>query len=195
MVKALKEYLYGDKKEREERERKKKEEEARKQEEERSKNLREQLDKSIARWEKIALLLEQAVDEDEAVDEDKDQESVHIPLEGHEQQMSAGVESESEQQEVVVEPCEEKVLADEGELVIGMVEEMICPDDGNVDTNDQENKDIVQEILAEEKTIAVTDEVFVDHYDALEIYKREEDVGMMSWYFYAVICGWKMYLF
>ena len=40
--------------------------------------------------------------------------------------MNAGVESESEQQKVVVEPCEEKVLADEGELVTGMVEEMIC---------------------------------------------------------------------
>ena len=77
--------MYGNKKEREERERKKKEEEARKQEEERSKNLREELEKSIARWEKIALLLEQAVDEDEVVDEDKDQEVVHIPLEGHEQ--------------------------------------------------------------------------------------------------------------
>ena len=88
------------------------------------------MDKNIARWEKIALLLEQAVDEDEAVDEDKDQESVHIPLEGHEQQMSAGVESESEQQEAVDEPCEEKVL---GELVTGVVEEMICPNDGDVE--------------------------------------------------------------
>ena len=112
MVKALKEYLYGDKNEREERERKKKEEEARKQEEERSNNLREQLDKSIARWEKIALLLEQAADEDDVIDEDKDQEAVHIPLEGYGQQMNAGVESESEseQQEVVVEPCEKKFL-------------------------------------------------------------------------------------
>ena len=78
------------------------------QEEKSYKNLREELDKSIAKWERIALLLEQATDEDEAVDEDKDQEVVHIPLEGHGQQMNAGVESESEseQQEVVFEPCE-----------------------------------------------------------------------------------------
>lgn len=87
--------------------------------------------------------------------------------------MNVGVESESEceQQEVVVEPCEEKVLADEEESVIGVVADNICPDDGNVDTNDQENKDIVQEILAKEKTIAVTNEVFDDHYDALGICK------------------------
>lgn len=38
---------------------------------------------SIAKWGKIALLLEQVVDEDE--DEITDQEAVHIPLEGHEQ--------------------------------------------------------------------------------------------------------------
>ena len=181
MVKALKEYLYGDKKEREERERKKKEEEARKQEEERSKNLREELDKSIARWEKIALLSEQAVDEDEVVDEDKDQEAVHIPLEGHKQQMNDGVESESEQQEVVDEPCKEKVL---GELVTGVVVEMICLDGGDVDKNDQEGIDIVRDSYAKEKTIGIEDGVFVDKYVSLEIYKREEDVGMMSWYFY-----------
>ena len=92
MIKALKDYLYADKKDREERERKKKEEEARKkeiewmrqeelrslrrvleeQEEERYNNHRRELDKSIAKWERIALLLEQAADEDEAVDEDKD---------------------------------------------------------------------------------------------------------------------------
>ena len=67
---------------------------------------------------------------------------------------------------------------------------MIFPDDGNVDTNDQEDKDIVQEILAEEKTIIVTNEVFDDHCDALGIYKQEDDqimdqIGTMSWYFYA----------
>ena len=103
IIKALKEYLYGDKNEREERERKKKEEEARKkeiewmrqeelrslrrvleeQEEKRYTNLREDLDKSIAKWERIALLLEKVTDEDEVFDEDKDQEVVHIPLEGH----------------------------------------------------------------------------------------------------------------
>ena len=103
IIKALKEYLYGDKNEREERERKKKEEEASKkeiewmrqeelrslskvleeQEEEIYKNLREELDKSIEKWERIAFLLKQAVDEDEVVDEEKDQEVVHIPLEGH----------------------------------------------------------------------------------------------------------------
>ena len=145
MVKALKEYLYGNKKEREERERKKKEEEAKKKEEERYKNLREELDKSIEKWERIALLLEQAIDEDEVVDEDKDQEVVHIPLEGHGHQMNVGVESESEQQEVVVEPCEEKVIVDEGELVTGMVEVMIFPKDGDVDKIDQDGIDIVQD--------------------------------------------------
>ena len=101
MIKALKEYLY--KKEREERERKKKEEEARKkeiewmrqeelrrlrrvleeQEEESYKNLRRELDKSIPKWERISLLLKQAENEDEIFYEDKDQEVVHIPLEGH----------------------------------------------------------------------------------------------------------------
>ena len=81
MVKALKEYLYDDKKEREERERKKKEKEVKKQEEERYKNLRKELDKSIAKWERIALLLEQAIDEDEITNEEKDHKEVHIPLE------------------------------------------------------------------------------------------------------------------
>lgn len=209
LIKALKEYLYGDKKEREEKERKKKEEEARKkeienmrqeelrslrrvleeQEEQSYKDLREELDKSIAKWERIALLLEQAANEDEAIDEDKEQEVVHIPLEGHGQQMNAGVESESEseQQEVVVESCEEKVLADEGELVTGMVEEMICPNDGNVDINDQEGKDIVQRSDAKEKTIDDRDEVFADECDALEIYKQGEEqiVDQVDWYFYA----------
>ncbi len=99
LIKALKEYLYGDKKEREERQRKKKEEARKKeiewmrqeelrslrrvleeQEEKSYKNLREELDKSIAKWERIALLLEQAVDEDEVVDEEKDQEVVHISI-------------------------------------------------------------------------------------------------------------------
>ena len=93
------------------------------QEEKSYKNLREELDKSIGKWERITLLLEQAVDEDEVVDEDKDQEVVHIPLEGHGQQMNVGVESESEskQQEVVVEPCKEKVITDEGELITCML--------------------------------------------------------------------------
>ena len=99
--------------------------------------------------------------------------------------MNVGVDSESEQQEVVVEPCEEKVLADEGELVTGVVADNICPDDGDVDTNDQKGKDVVQRSDAEEKTIDDKNEVFVDHYDALEIYKREADVGMIIWYFYA----------
>ena len=82
------------------------------------------MDKSIAKWERIALLLEQVEDEDNFIDEGIDQEAVHIPLEGHGQQMNASVESESESehQEVVVEPCEEKVFANEGELVTGMAE-------------------------------------------------------------------------
>ena len=90
------------------------------------------------------MLLEQAEDEDDVIDEGIDQEVVHILLEGHEHEMNASVESKSEQQEVVVEPCQEKVLANEGELVIGMVEEMIFPDDGDMDNNDQEGMDIVQ---------------------------------------------------
>lgn len=83
MVNVLKEYLYGDKKEREERERRKKEEEARKQEEERYKSLKEELDKSIAIWERIALLLEKVADEENIINEGIDQEAEHIPLEGH----------------------------------------------------------------------------------------------------------------
>ena len=87
--------------------------------------------------------------------------------------MNASVESQSEKQEVIVEPCEEKVRVDEGELVIGMVEEIIFLDDRDVDTNDQEGKDVMQILDAKEKTINDRDEVFVDHCDTLEIYKQE----------------------
>ena len=71
--------------------------------------------------------------------------------------MNAGVESESEQQEVVDEPCEEKVL---GELVIVVVKEMIFLDDGDAEKIDQDRIDIVQDSYVEEMTIGIKDEVF-----------------------------------
>ena len=118
---------------------------------------------------------------------DDEQAEVYILFEGQEQQVNAGVETESEQQKVVVEPCEEKVLADEGEMVTGMVEEIIFLDDGYIDTNYQKGKDVVQRSDAEEKTIDERDEIFVDHCDALEIYKQEEAQieDQVDWYFYA----------
>ena len=192
-----------DSKQKEIEEKKKREgEERRKQREERSKieeeinNLRRILEENDAKLKENKAKLkevqqEHKVQQQEVIqstqveDEELDQEEENNPLEGHRQQVNVGVETQSEQHEVVFEPCEEKVLADEGELVTSVVAENICPDDGDVDTNDQKGKDVVQRSDAEEKTIDDKNEVFVDHYDALEIYKREADVGMIISYFYA----------